>query len=168
MAKLAKDEFYHDPAALIEAYASVLNAEIRDLKAAGADVIQIDEPYMQANPEAAAQYGVDAINQALDGIDGPTVVHLCFGYAYVVKDKPAGYSFLPQLDQCQADYVSIEAAQPNLDPAILTELPSKNFFMAFSILALMKSKQPTWSPTGCAPRSATLSLIDLLRRPIAG
>lgn len=127
MAKLAKDEFYHDPAALIAAYASVLNAEIRDLKAAGADVIQIDEPYMQANPEAAAQYGVDAINQALDGIDGPTVVHLCFGYAYVVKDKPAGYSFLPQLDQCQADYVSIEAAQPNLDPAILTELPSKKF-----------------------------------------
>ena len=114
MAKLAKDEFYHDPAALIEAYASVLNAEIRDLKAAGADVIQIDEPYMQANPEAAAQYGVDAINQALDGIDSPTVVHLCFGYAYVVKDKPAGYSFLPQLDQCKLTTCRLKRHSPTL------------------------------------------------------
>lgn len=134
MAKLAQDEYYHDTAALISAYAAVLNDEIRDLKAAGADVIQIDEPYMQANPEAANEFGVDAINLALDGIDGPKVVHLCFGYAYVVKDKPAGYSFLPQLDACHADYISIEAAQPSLDPAILAELPSKKFL--YGVLSL--------------------------------
>jgi 5-methyltetrahydropteroyltriglutamate--homocysteine methyltransferase len=127
MAKLAQDEFYRDTGALISAYAQVLNAEIRDLKAAGADVIQIDEPYMQANPEAADAFGVAAINEALEGIDGPTVVHLCFGYAYVVKEKPPGYSFLPQLDACRADYISIEAAQPALDPAILAALPSKKF-----------------------------------------
>lgn len=127
MAKLAKDEHYGDIGALIAAYAKAVNEELRDMKAAGADIVQIDEPYMQANPKEADKYGVDAINQALDGIDGPTVVHLCFGYAYVVKDKPAGYSFLPQLDACAADYISVEAAQPNLDPAILAELPSKKF-----------------------------------------
>ena len=134
MAKLAQDEYYNDTAALISAYAQVLNAEIRDLKAAGADVIQIDEPYMQANPEAANEFGVAAINQALAGIEGPTIVHLCFGYAYVVKDKPEGYSFLPQLETCSADYISIEAAQPALDPAILAELPSKKFL--FGVLSL--------------------------------
>jgi 5-methyltetrahydropteroyltriglutamate--homocysteine methyltransferase len=134
MAKLAQDEFYHDTEALISAYAKVVNAEIRDLKAAGADVIQIDEPYMQANPEEANKYGVDAINQVLDGIDGATVVHLCFGYAYVVKEKPVGYTFLPQLDACSADYISVEAAQPNLDPTILAELPSKKFL--FGVLNL--------------------------------
>ncbi|MEK9672997.1 MAG: 5-methyltetrahydropteroyltriglutamate--homocysteine methyltransferase [Rhodospirillaceae bacterium] len=127
MAKLAKDEYYNDVPALIAAYAKAVNEEIRDMKAAGADVIQIDEPYMQANPEEADKYGVDAINQALDGVDGLTVVHLCFGYAYVVKDKPSGYSFLPQLDACRAEYISVEAAQPNLDPSILKELPSKKF-----------------------------------------
>ena len=134
MAKLAKDEYYNDTKALISAYATALNAEIRDLKAGGADVIQIDEPYMQANPEEAEKFGIDAINQALDGIDGPTVVHLCFGYAYVVKDKPEGYSFLPQLDACNAETISIEAAQPNLDPAILEKLPSKKIM--FGVLSL--------------------------------
>ena len=125
MAKLALDEHYGDLEALIMAYAMVLNEEIRDLKAAGAAVIQIDEPYMQANPEEAEKYGIAAIDRALDGIDGPTVVHLCFGYAYVVKDKPAGYSFLPELDTCCATAISIEAAQPKLDPAVLQGLASK-------------------------------------------
>tara|TARA_R110001592_G_scaffold692_2_gene3785 strand:- start:3043 stop:4074 length:1032 start_codon:yes stop_codon:yes gene_type:complete len=134
MAKLAKDEYYGDTAALISAYAKAVNEEIRDLKAAGADVIQIDEPYMQANPEEAEKFGVSAINQALDGIEGETVVHLCFGYAYVVKDKPVGYSFLPQLDACSAGAISIEAAQPNLDPAILEKLPSKKIM--FGVLSL--------------------------------
>ena len=80
---------------------------------------------MQANPEEADRYGIAAIDQALDGIAGPTVVHLCFGYAYVVKDKPSGYSFLPQLDRCSAEAISIEAAQPNLDPVNLRQLPNK-------------------------------------------
>ena len=134
MAKLALDEHYRDPGALIAAYAQALNEEIRDLKAAGADVIQIDEPYMQANPEEADEFGVEAIDRALDGIPGPTAVHLCFGYAYVVKDKPTGYSFLPQLEACRADIISIEAAQPKLDPVILRELPSKKIM--FGVISL--------------------------------
>jgi len=125
MAKLALDEYYGDQESLIMAYADALNEEIRELKAAGADVIQIDEPYMQANPKEADRFGIAAIDRALDGIDVPTVVHLCFGYAYVVSEKPEGYSFLAQLDSCCADAISIEAAQPGLDPAILEKLPNK-------------------------------------------
>ncbi len=125
MAKLALDEYYGDQESLIMAYAEALNEEVRELKAAGADVIQIDESYMQANPKEADAFGVAAINRALDGIEGRTVVHLCFGYAYVVADKPEGYSFLPQLDACAAEAISIEAAQPNLDPLILEKLPNK-------------------------------------------
>jgi 5-methyltetrahydropteroyltriglutamate--homocysteine methyltransferase len=125
MAKLAKDEHYGDQEGLIAAYAKAVNEEIRDLKRAGADVIQIDEPYMQANPKEAERFGIMAIDLALEGIEGPTAVHLCFGYAYVVKDKPSGYSFLPQLNNCRADAISIEAAQPSLDPSILKELPNK-------------------------------------------
>jgi len=125
MAKLALDEYYGDQESLIMAYAEALNEEVRELKAAGADVIQIDEPYMQANPKEADAFGVAAIDQALDGVEGPTVIHLCFGYAYVVADKPEGYSFLPQLDACAAEAISIEAAQPNLDPVILEKLPNK-------------------------------------------
>ena len=96
------------------------------LKAAGADVVQIDEPHMQAHPIEAGKYAVAAINRALDGIAGPTVVHMCFGYAYVVADKPSGYSFLSQLSDCNATAISIEAAQPNLDPSILEQLPGKD------------------------------------------
>ena len=134
MAKLALDEHYGDQEALIAAYAAALNEEVRDLKSAGADVIQIDEPYMQANPEEADRFGVAAIDQALDGIPGSTIVHLCFGYAYVVKDKPEGYSFLPQLDRCSAGAISIEAAQPELDPVILERLPSKTIL--FGVISL--------------------------------
>ena len=126
MAKLALDEHYGDQGKLIDAYADVLNQEVRELKAAGADVIQIDEPYMQANPVEAERYGIGAIDRALAGIEGPTMVHLCFGYAYVVKDKPSGYSYLPQLEGCCAGGVSIEAAQPKLDPTILDGLPTKH------------------------------------------
>ena len=125
MAKLAQDEHYRDQEALIMAYARVVNEEIKDLQAAGADLVQIDEPYMQANPVEADRYGVAAINRALEGITCATAVHLCFGYAYVVRDKPSGYSFLPQLNDCLADAISIEAAQPNLDPEVLKYLPDK-------------------------------------------
>lgn len=126
MAKMALDEHYGDQGKLIDAYADVLNEEIREMKAAGADVIQIDEPHMQAHPKEAERYGIAAIDRALDGIEGPTVVHLCFGYAYVVSDKPSGYSYLPQLEGCCASGVSIEAAQPKLDPALLDDLPTKH------------------------------------------
>ncbi|HET9624858.1 MAG TPA: hypothetical protein VFP84_26000 [Kofleriaceae bacterium] len=129
MTQLAKDEHYGDPRALALAYADAVNAEARDLKAAGVDFIQLDEPYLQAHPEAARQFGLEAIDRALDGVAGPTIVHMCFGYAYVVKDKPSGYSFLPELDRCRAHQISIEAAQPRLDLAALADLPSKTILV---------------------------------------
>jgi len=134
MAKMAKDEHYGDRGALIDAYADVVNGEIRDLVAARADIVQIDEPHLQAHPEEASRYGVDGINKALEGAGVPTIVHMCFGYAYVVKDKPSGYSYLPELDACDATAISIEAAQPGLDPAILSELPSKK--IVFGVISL--------------------------------
>jgi 5-methyltetrahydropteroyltriglutamate--homocysteine methyltransferase len=125
MAQQAQDDYYKDEEALALAFAAAVNDELRDLKAAGADVVQIDEPWLQARPERAARYGVKAINRALQGIPGTTVVHLCFGYAAAVKDKPTGYSFLPQLDATSASQISIEAAQPRLDLGVLKELGSK-------------------------------------------
>ena len=122
MAQQAQDDYYRDEEALALAFAAAVNEEIRDLKAAGADVVQIDEPWLQARPERAARYGVKAINRALEGISGPTVVHLCFGYAAAVKDKPTGYSFLPQLEATSASQISIEAAQPRLDLSVLASL----------------------------------------------
>ncbi len=121
----AVDEHYKDEEALAMAYAEAVNAEARDLKAAGADVIQLDEPYMQAQPEKARRYAVKAINRALEGIPGPTVIHLCFGYAYIVNGKPAGYSFLAELADTKAEQISIEAAQPKLDLGILRDLAPK-------------------------------------------
>jgi 5-methyltetrahydropteroyltriglutamate--homocysteine methyltransferase len=102
-----------------------VNAEIRDLFAAGADVVQIDEPYMQARPEKARQYGLAALNRALDGITGTTAVHICFGYAAIIHERPSGYSFLPELAQCSCRQVSIETAQSHLDCSALAALDGK-------------------------------------------
>jgi 5-methyltetrahydropteroyltriglutamate--homocysteine methyltransferase len=130
LSQQAVDEHYRDEEAVALAYAAAVAEEARDLKAAGADVIQLDEPWLQARPEAAMRYGVKAINRALEGVAGPTVVHLCFGYAHTVKDKPnAGYSFLPQLADCVAQQISIEAAQPKLDLGILRELAGKTILL---------------------------------------
>jgi 5-methyltetrahydropteroyltriglutamate--homocysteine methyltransferase len=128
MTQLAQDEHYKDQARLAEAYAEAVNAELRDLEPV-VDVLQLDEPYLQAQPERARAYAVPAINRALAGIRKPTIVHLCFGYAFTVKDKPSGYSFLPELDRCAASHVSIEAAQPKLDLAVLGSLPSKTIVL---------------------------------------
>jgi 5-methyltetrahydropteroyltriglutamate--homocysteine methyltransferase len=122
MAQQAQDDYYKDEEALALSFAAAVNEELRDLKKAGADVVQIDEPWLQARPDRAVRYGVKAINRALQGIPGTTVVHLCFGYAAAVKDKPTGYSFLPQLEGTTASQISIEAAQPKLDLAVLREL----------------------------------------------
>jgi 5-methyltetrahydropteroyltriglutamate--homocysteine methyltransferase len=119
MAQQAQDDYYKDDEALALAFAAAVNEELRELKAAGADVLQLDEPWLQARPERAARYGVKALNRALQGIPGTTVVHVCFGYAAAVKDKPTGYSFLPQLEATGASQISIEAAQPRLDLGIL-------------------------------------------------
>lgn len=126
MTMLARDDHYGDPERLAMAYAEAVNAELRDLKAAGADIVQLDEPYLQAHPEPAARFAVAAIDRALAGIAPPRALHLCFGYAYVVKTpKPSGYSFLGALEGASVDQVSVEAAQPRLDPAALDALPTK-------------------------------------------
>jgi 5-methyltetrahydropteroyltriglutamate--homocysteine methyltransferase len=129
MSQQARDEHYGDEEALAMACADAVAEEARDLKAAGADVIQLDEPWLQARPEAARRFGVAAINRALAGVPGPTVVHLCFGYAAIVHDKPSGYSFLPQLADSIADQISIEAAQPGLDLGILRDLAGKTIIL---------------------------------------
>jgi 5-methyltetrahydropteroyltriglutamate--homocysteine methyltransferase len=125
MTQQAQDDFYQDEEALAMAYAAAVNDEVKALKIAGADVVQLDEPWLQARADRAARYGVKAINRALEGIGGTTVVHLCFGYAAAVKDKPSGYSFLAQLAETRASQISIEAAQPRLDLSITRELAPK-------------------------------------------
>jgi 5-methyltetrahydropteroyltriglutamate--homocysteine methyltransferase len=129
MAQQAQDDFYKDEEALAMAFAAAVNEEVRDLKAAGADVIQLDEPWLQARADRAARYGVKAINRALQGIAGTTVVHLCFGYAAAVKNKPSGYAFLPQLAESSASQISIEAAQPRLDLRVLKDLSGKSIML---------------------------------------
>jgi len=125
MTQQAQNEHYPHDRSLALAYAEAVNEELRDLKAAGADVVQIDEPYLQARPDAAREYAIEAIDRALDCIEGETVLHTCFGYAHIVHDRPSGYPFLHELDDCAATHVSLEAAQPNLDPEVLRALPSK-------------------------------------------
>ena len=131
MSQQAKDEFYGDDEALAMAFAEAVNAEARDLERAGADVIQLDEPWVRNNPELARRIAVKAINRALDGITVPTVVHLCFGYAAVVpgSTKPAGYSFLSELADTSAEQISIEAAQPRLDLGVLKDLAPKKIML---------------------------------------
>ena len=125
MSRQAKNEFYKDEEELVMHYAAAVNAEIRDLKAAGADVIQLDEPWLQARAEEARRLALPAIDRALDGIPGPTALHLCFGYAYVARDKPNVYAFLPELTASKVEQISIEAAQPNLDLTTLDGLGDK-------------------------------------------
>jgi 5-methyltetrahydropteroyltriglutamate--homocysteine methyltransferase len=125
MTQQAQDEHYGDGRSLALAYAEAVNEELRDLKAAGADVVQIDEPYLQARPEPAREYALEAIDRALEGIEGGTVLHTCFGYAHIVKERLTGYPFLRELDACLATHISLEAAQPDLDPEVLRDLPGK-------------------------------------------
>ncbi len=129
MSQQAQVEFYADPAAAAMAYAEACNAEIKDLFAAGADIVQVDEPYMQARPEPARAYGLAALNRALDGVTGTTAVHICFGYAAIIHERPSGYSFLPELADCSCDQVSIETAQSGLDPSVLKHLPDKTIIL---------------------------------------
>jgi 5-methyltetrahydropteroyltriglutamate--homocysteine methyltransferase len=135
MAAQCQDDYYKDEETLALDYAGAVNAEIKDLFAAGADIVQIDEPWMQSRPEKARQYGIKALDRALEGVAGTTAVHICFGYAAVVKDKPAGYSFLAEFEGAAVDQVSIEAAQPKLDLAVLRQLPSKTIILGVIDLA---------------------------------
>jgi 5-methyltetrahydropteroyltriglutamate--homocysteine methyltransferase len=129
MAQQAQNEHYPTTEALALAYAEAVNEEVKDLFAAGADIVQLDEPYLQARPEEARRYGVAAINRALDGISGTTAVHLCFGYAAIIHDRPSGYSFLPELATASCDQISIETAQSNLDCSVLAALDGKTIIL---------------------------------------
>src|SRR4029077_7554331 len=142
MSKQAQNEFYASDEEMALDYAAAVNEEIRDLFAAGADVVQIDEPWMQQHPDKARQYGLKALDRALDGVEGTVAVHLCFGYAAVVHDKPSGYSFLAELEGSKAQQISIEAAQPKLDLAILRELPSKTIILGVIDLSDMTVETP--------------------------
>ncbi len=142
LAQQCEDHHYGDEQALALDYAAAVNAEIKDLFAAGADVVQFDEPWLQARPEKAKTYGLKALARALDGVTGTIAVHLCFGYAQMVKNKPSGYSFLPELEQSAAGQISIEAAQPKLDLAVLKSLPSKTIMLGVIDLSDMTIETP--------------------------
>jgi 5-methyltetrahydropteroyltriglutamate--homocysteine methyltransferase len=142
MTQQAQNDHYADEPSLALAYAAAVNEELRDLKAAGADVVQIDEPYLQARPEAAREYAVEAINGALDGIAGDTVLHTCFGYAHIVHDRPTGYPFLRELNDCFATHISLEAAQPNVDPEVLRDLPDKTIILGVLDLGSSEVETP--------------------------
>ena len=125
MTQQAQNDHYASGRDLAFAYAEAVNEELRDLKSAGADVVQIDEPYLQARPDPAREYALEAIDRALAGVGGDTVLHTCFGYAHIVHDRPSGYPFLAELNDCAATHISLEAAQPGLDPEVLGALPDK-------------------------------------------
>jgi len=137
-----QDDYYHDEKALALDIAAAVNEEIKSLQAAGADVVQIDEPYLQARPEQARAYGVEVINRALEGIEGPTALHLCFGYAAIVHDRPGQYAFLTELRDCVVQQISLEAAQPNLDLSVLRELAGKTIILGVLNLGDMEIETP--------------------------
>src|SRR6266702_4106566 len=142
MSQQAQNDYYASEDAAAMDYAAAVNEEIRDLFAAGADIVQIDEPYMQARPEKARQYGLRALNRALEGVEGTTAVHICFGYAAVIHVRPSGYSFLGELAGCSCKQISIEAAQSNLDCSVLKTLPGKKIILGVIDLNDMTVETP--------------------------
>jgi 5-methyltetrahydropteroyltriglutamate--homocysteine methyltransferase len=142
MSQQAQNDYYPSEEAAAIDYAVAVNEEIRDLFAAGADIVQIDEPYMQARPEKARQFGLKALNRALQDIDGTTAVHICFGYAAIIHQRPSGYSFLPELAGCACRQVSIETAQSNLDCAVLANLEGKKIMVGCINLEEMNVETP--------------------------
>ena len=142
MSRQSQDDYYGDEEAMAMDFADAVNAEIKDLFAAGADVVQLDEPWMQQYPDKARAFGLDTLNRALDGVSGTIAVHLCFGYAAVVHEKPNGYSFLAELENSKAQQISIEAAQPRLDLSVLRSLPGKTIILGVIDLADMTVETP--------------------------
>jgi 5-methyltetrahydropteroyltriglutamate--homocysteine methyltransferase len=129
MSQQAQNDFYPDDESLAMAYADVCNAEIRDLFDAGADIVQVDEPYMESRPDAARAYGLEALNRALEDVEGTTAVHICFGYAAIIHNRPPAYSFLAELGDCSCEQISIETAQSNLDLGVLADLAGKTIIL---------------------------------------
>ena len=142
MSQQAQNDFYPSAEAAAMDYAAAVNEEIRDLFAAGADIVQVDEPYMQARPEKAREYGLKALNRALDGIAGTTAVHICFGYAAIIHERPSGYSFLPELAGCSCRQVSVETAQSRLDCSVLGALAGKSVMVGCIDLNDMTVESP--------------------------
>jgi 5-methyltetrahydropteroyltriglutamate--homocysteine methyltransferase len=142
MTQQAQNDHYPDDRSLALAYADAVNEELHDLKAAGADVVQIDEPYLQARPEPAREYALEAIDRALEGIEGDTVLHTCFGYAHLVHDRPDGYPFLRELDDCAATHLSLEAAQPALDAEVLRAVSGKTIILGVLDLGAKEVETP--------------------------
>ena len=142
MSQQAQNDYYRTDEEAALDYAAAVNGEIRDLFAAGADIVQIDEPYMQARPEKARQYGLKALVRALDGVRGTTAVHICFGYAAVIHQRPSGYSFLPELAGCDCQQVSVETAQSNLDCSVLAKLAGKKIMVGAIDLSDMTVETP--------------------------
>ena len=142
MAQQAENAFYDSEEEMALDYAEAVNLEIRDLFAAGADVVQIDEPYMQARPEKARAFGLAAVTRALDGIDGTTALHICFGYAHLIHERPSGYSFLGELAGAPVRQISIETAQANLDCSILEQLPHQTVILGVLDLSTSEIETP--------------------------
>ena len=142
MSEQAQNDYYPSNEEAAMAYAVAVREEIADLFAAGADVVQIDEPYMQSRPEKARQYGLKALNAALQGIEGETAVHICFGYAAIIHARPTGYSFLPEMYSCSCKQVSLETAQSNLDCSVLAKLDNKRLMVGCINLDDMAVESP--------------------------
>ena len=142
MSQQAQNDFYKSEEEAAMDYAAAVNAEIRDLFAAGADIVQVDEPYMQARPEKARQYGLKALNRALENVSGVTAVHICFGYAAIIHARPEGYSFLPEFAGCSCKQLSIETAQSNLDCSVLSSLKDKQIMVGCIDLSDLSVETP--------------------------
>ncbi len=177
LSQLAQNDYYPDQRSLAMAYAAAVRAELLDLQAAGIDMLQIDEPYMQANADAAREFAVEAIAMALEGVEAPTTVHTCYGYAQYVKDKSIGYPFFTELAQIPADFIAIETAQPDLAPSVVAELAPRGVVMGVLDLSTNEIEQPEQIASRIrsaieyiAPESLSVSPdcgLKFLPRPIA-
>jgi 5-methyltetrahydropteroyltriglutamate--homocysteine methyltransferase len=168
MSQQAQNDFYKSEEEAAMDYAAAVNQEIKDLFAAGANIVQIDEPYMQARPDKARQYGLKAVNRALEGVTGTTAVHICFGYAAIIHARPSGYSFLPELTGCSCQQVSIETAQSNLDCAVLEKLPGKKIMVGVINLDDMAVETPQVVVERAKRALKHLKAEDLILAPDCG
>jgi 5-methyltetrahydropteroyltriglutamate--homocysteine methyltransferase len=168
MSRQAQNDFYKTDEAAAMDYAAAVNEEIRDLFSAGADIVQIDEPYMQARPEQAREYGLKALNRALDGIRGTTAVHICFGYAAIIHQRPSGYSFLPELAGCGCRQVSVETAQSGLDCSVLAKLAGKQIMVGAINLNDMNIEKPEEVVARIKRALAYVRLEDVIIAPDCG
>jgi 5-methyltetrahydropteroyltriglutamate--homocysteine methyltransferase len=168
MSQQAQNDFYKSEEEAALDYAAAVNEEIRDLFKAGADIVQVDEPYMQARPDKARQYGLKALNRALEGVKGETAVHICFGYAAIIHQRPSGYSFLPELAGCPCNQVSVETAQSGLDCSVLGSLSSKKIMVGCIDLSDVTVETPRTIVTRVKKAMAFVKPQDIILAPDCG